>query len=274
MIRVAGNRGGFYPDSCAEVEEMIAEFNEMLVDTLQEPTLLSKRPRAIIVPHAGYIYSGFTANIAHRMLGNREPKRVIVIGPSHHVYFRGISGSMLERYETPCGYLPIDRAYLETLSVQHPILFVPEAHQKEHSTETQMPFVKHYLPHAKVIELIYGADTEYGIVASLIDEVLRDPANAVVISSDLSHFYTQKEAQKLDKVCLSGVVQKDIEILDHGCEACGIIGIKAMIEVARKQEFQVKLLDYRTSADVSDDRERVVGYMSAAFYPEVIYNVG
>jgi len=269
MIRVASHKGGFYPDSCAEVEEMIARFNEMLRETPQEPKLLSQRPRAIIVPHAGYIYSGFTANIAHRMLGNREPKRVVVIGPSHHVYFKGISGSMLERYETPCGYLPIDRIYLEKLSQSHPLLFVPEAHQKEHSTETQMPFIKHYIPDAKVIELIYGADTDYRMVASLIDEVLHDPENAVVISSDLSHFYTQKEAQKLDKVCLSGVVQKDIEILDHGCEACGIIGIKAMIEVARKEELRVKLLDYRTSGDVSGDRERVVGYMSAALFPDL-----
>ena len=264
MIRVAGNRGGFYPDSCVEVEGMIAEFNGMLLKTLQGPKMLSQRPSAIIVPHAGYLYSGFTANIAHRMLGNREPKRVIVIGPSHYVYFRGISGSMLERYETPCGYLPIDREYLETLSVRHPILFVPEAHQKEHSTETQMPFVKHYCPNAKVVELIYGADTDYRILASLINEVLHDPENVVVISSDLSHFYTQKEAEKLDKVCLSGVVQKDIEILDHGCEACGLIGIKALVEVARKGQHKIELLDYRTSADVSGDRERVVGYMSAA----------
>jgi len=273
-MRVASNKGAFYPDSCTEVEEMIVAFNEILSEASQEPKMLSRRPRAIIAPHAGYLYSGFTANIAHRVLGNREPKRVIVIGPSHYVYFKGISGSMLERYETPCGYLSIDRAYLETLSVEHPILFVPEAHQKEHSTETQMPFVKHYLPNAKVIELIYGADTDYRIVASLIDKVLRDPGNVVVISSDLSHFYTQEEAQKLDKICLSGVVQKDIEILDHGCEACGIIGIKAMIEVARKQEMHVKLSDYRTSADTTGDRSRVVGYMSAAFYPEVIRDLG
>jgi len=267
MIRVAGNRGSFYPNSCIEVEEMIAEFNGMLTDRVSELKLLSKRPRAIIVPHAGYIYSGFTANIAHRMLGNRAPRRVVVIGPSHHVYFSGISGSMLERYETPCGYLPIDRVYLEKLAKTHPLLFVAEAHEKEHSTETQMPFIKHYIPDTKVVELIYGSHTEYTAVASLIDEVMQDPENAVVISSDLSHFYTLEEAQKRDKICLSGIVQRDTEILENGCEACGIIGIKAMIEVVRKKEFQIKLLDYRTSADVSGDRESVVGYMSAAIMP-------
>ena len=270
MIRKAENRGGFYPSSCAEVEEMIEGFNGVLEDSPQEPKLLSQRPRAIIVPHAGYIYSGYTAHFAHKLLGNREPKRVVVIGPSHHVYFVGISGSMLERYETPCGYLSIDRAYLETLSQSHALLYVPEAHQKEHSTETQMPLIKHYIPDAKVVELIYGADTDYRSVVALIEEVMRDPDNAVVISSDLSHFYTRDEAKKLDDICLSAIMQKDSEMLDSGCEACGIIGIKAMIEVAKKEALSVKVLDYRTSAEVSGDTERVVGYLSAAFFPKTV----
>jgi len=250
------------------MEEMIEGFNRILDKSTTEPKLLLQRPRALIVPHAGYIYSGYTANVAYRLLANRAPRRVVVIGPSHHVYFQGISGSMLERYETPCGYLPIDRAYLSRITRHTPLLYVPEAHQKEHSTETQMPFIKHYIPEAKVIELIYGPDTTYEMLASLIDMILQAPENAVVISSDLSHFYTQEQAEKLDRVCLSGVVQRDNEILDQGCEACGLVGIKAMVEVARKEAFQARILDYRSSGDVSGEREQVVGYMSAAFLPE------
>ena len=268
MIRTAGNRGSFYPESCGGVEELIEAFDRKMREELNDPRLLAVRPRAIIVPHAGYIYSGYTANIAYRLLANRLPSRVVVIGPSHHVYFQGISGSMLERYETPCGYLPIDRHYLAQLSEETPLLFVPEAHQKEHSTETQMPFIRHYLPDAKVIELIYGPQTDPERLASLISTVLKDPQSAVVISSDLSHFYSQQQAEALDRICLSGIAQRDTEILERGCEACGLTGIKAMVEVARREGLDVRVLDYRTSADVSGDTTQVVGYLSAALYPE------
>jgi len=264
MKRVAGNRGSFYPQQCSEVEQMIARFNEKSDKAAEVKQLLGLAPRAIIAPHAGYIYSGFTANIAHRLLGNSTPRRVTVIGPSHHLYFEGISGSMMAEYETPCGDIPVDSDYLRHLAESHEILFVPEVHRQEHSTETQMPFIRHYCPEAKVIELIYGGRYDFHLLAALIETLLADPDNTVVISSDLSHFYTQEEAERRDRICLSGVAQQDISILERGCEACGMIGIKALVEVARKEQRRIELLDYRTSADISGDRERVVGYMSAA----------
>ncbi len=266
MRRTAGNRGSFYPRQCSETEQMIASFNQKGEDIIQKKGIQIRDPRAIIVPHAGYIYSGFTANIAYRVLGNSSVKRIVVIGPSHHLYFEGISGSAMDHYETPCGDILIDRAYLQRLSHKHEILFVPEVHSVEHSTETQMPFVRHYFPDAKVVELIYGGRYDFDLLAGIIQDILSDSDNAVVISSDLSHFYAQEEAEKLDRICLSGVAQKDIHLLDSGCEACGMIGIKALVEVARKQHYKMELLDYRTSADASGDRERVVGYMSAVMY--------
>jgi len=262
MKRVAGVRGQFYPKSCSEIEKMIKKWNMLLDEKLSDKKLLKEIPRAIIVPHAGYIYSGFTANFAYRLLANSKAKRVIVIGPSHHVYIDGMSGSKQDSYETPCGDLEIDTNYLEKIKKNFPIEFSQKAHSVEHSTETQMPFIKHYLPHAKIIEFIYGK-ADYRKIAKLINELLKDRDNVVVISTDLSHFYTLENAKKLDNICLNGILKKDISMLDKGCEACGMIGIKAMLQVAKEAKLSVDLLDYRTSADASGDKSSVVGYLSA-----------
>jgi AmmeMemoRadiSam system protein B len=262
MKRVAGVRGQFYPKSCQEIESYIKEYNEILDENLKDKRVLKEIPRAIISPHAGYVYSGFTANFAHRLLANTYAKRVIVIGPSHHVYIDGLSGTIQQLYETPCGDLKIDIDYLKLIKKSFPIGFLPKAHSVEHSTETQMPFIKHYLPNAKVIEFIYGK-ADYKKIAKLIVELLKDKSNVVVISTDLSHFYTLENAQKLDNICLNGILKKDISILDQGCEACGMIGVKAMITAANELNMSVELLDYRTSADASGDESRVVGYVSA-----------
>jgi len=262
MKRLAGVRGEFYPKSCSEIKKMINGWNKIVDEKLTEKSVLKEIPRAIISPHAGYIYSGFTANFAHRLLANSKAKRVIVIGPSHRVHINGMSGSEMKLYETPCGDLEIDGDYLKLIKKSFPIEFSKKAHSVEHSTETQMPFIKHYLPNAKIIEFIYG-NADYRKIAKLISEILKDKNNVVVISTDLSHFYTQENAKKLDNICLNAILKKDVSMLEHGCEACGIIGVKAMLEVAKSLNMRVDLLDYRTSADASGDRSSVVGYVSA-----------
>ena len=263
--RKAAVRGSFYPYSCEETEDQIKQFN-LYFDKVSIPKEIQNiMPRAVIVPHAGYIYSGFTANFAYRFLAQTKTKRLIVIGPSHHHYFKGISGSYYEQYETPCGDISIDSAYLFALAKQFKIGFEPKAHEKEHSTEVQFPFIKHYLPQTEVIELIYG-DMQPEELANLILALLQNSENAVVISSDLSHFHTLDEANRLDESCLKAVATLDIDEFRKGCEACGLIGIKAMILASQKLKLSSKLLDYRTSYDASGDKSSVVGYMSAIFY--------
>ena len=264
-VRKASVQGLFYPKECAKVKTYIREFNHTF-DTMNIPhKIKSIIPRAIIVPHAGYIYSGFTANFAYRFLKQAKIKRIIVIGPSHHHSFKGISGSYYETYETPCDQLEIDSAYLFALAKQFDISFEPKAHEKEHSTEVQLPFIQHYFPKTKVIELIYG-DVSAKILANLITALLNNQDNAVVVSSDLSHFHNLKKANVLDQNCLKGVEKLDLNELEKGCEACGLTGIKAMILAAKHIKLSSKLLDYRTSANVSHDTNSVVGYMSALFY--------
>ncbi|WP_296823060.1 AmmeMemoRadiSam system protein B [Sulfurovum sp.] len=264
-IRKAAVQGSFYPKECAEVKALIEKFKQELETIPVSPEIQNIIPKAVIVPHAGYIYSGFTANCAYQFLKRSKAKRIIVIGPSHHYYFKGISGSYYEAYETPCGEIPIDSPYLFALAKQFNIGFEPQAHAKEHSTEVQMPFIKYYFPHTKVIELIYG-DMAVKELANLILALLHNKENAVIISSDLSHFHTLEEAKAHDFSCLRAVDTIDAKILKQGCEACGITGLHAMLLAAKELKLSSKLLDYRTSADATGETKSVVGYMSAMFY--------
>ncbi len=265
-MRKTSVAGAFYPNSCSEIEKYFELFSKSLDEQIKEDDeLYAIKPRAIIAPHAGYIYSGFTANVAYRILKNSNPKRVVVIGPSHRVYLSGISGAYEESYESPCGSLDIDLEYLKELSKKFDIQNIKKAYEQEHSTEVQMPFVKHYMPKAKVLELVYG-DMSYEKLSLLIDYILQESQNVVVISTDLSHFYDLQKANRLDDICLKAIANLDIEKFEQGCEACGATGVKAILASAKKMSLKPMLLDYRTSADASGDKSRVVGYMSGLFF--------
>ena len=263
--RKAAVRGSFYPYICEEVKDHFKQFNDSFDKVSIAKEIQTIIPRAVIVPHAGYIYSGFTANFAYKFLARSKAKRVIVIGPSHHHYFKGISGSYYAQYETPCGDISIDSAYLFALAKEFNIAFEPLAHQREHSTEVQMPFIQHYFSNIPVIELIYG-DMKAESLAPILSALLNNKDNLLVISTDLSHFHSLGRAKELDHTCLKAIEKLDSNKLKEGCEACGIIGIQALILAANKHRLKSKLLDYRTSADASGDSSSVVGYTSAIFY--------
>ncbi len=255
--------GQFYPAKPEEIEAMFEHYNTILDEHLKDKTLLGQKPRAIIVPHAGYVYSAFTANIAFRLLENTEAKRVVVIGPSHRVYLQGTSIADFDDYATPMGMLSIDRDLVEKLKNKFGLQFNPQAHH-EHSTEVQMPFVKTYDQEAKIVELVYG-DEDPQNLARIISYLLEDTETAVVISTDLSHYHDIQKAKDLDSICLDAVQNLSPKELHQGCEACGKIGVEAMLIAAGESGLKPILLDYRTSADASGDESGVVGYMSAAF---------
>jgi AmmeMemoRadiSam system protein B len=258
-VRKSHFNGTFYPNSCEEIERYIKTFNEQVASTPKIELLTHK---AIIAPHAGYVYSGFTANMAYKSL-NFMPKRVVVIGPSHKVAFNGVSVALYDSVQTPCGNIEIDINYASKLKEEFGLVFNPLAHE-EHSVETQMPFIKHYFPNATVVELVYG-NTDFLHLSKIISEIMLESHNLVVISTDLSHFYSQEDANYLDAICLNAVQNLHLAQLDSGCEACGMLGIKALVDVALKKSLKSQLLDYRTSMNASGDASRVVGYMSAVF---------
>ncbi len=255
--------GQFYPAESQEIEKMFTHYNKIIDEALQDKSVLELKPHAIIVPHAGYVYSAFTANIAFRVLQNSHAKRVVVIGPSHRVYLDGVSVAKYDSYETPFGALKIDTVLADELIERFGLHFQPDAHA-EHSTEVQMPFVKNYLGDVSVLELVYGQEDPVHL-ARVIDYLLEDDETVVVISTDLSHYYDINKANRLDSICLDAVSKLSPQELHQGCEACGKIGVEAMLIVAKEKGYKPILLDYRTSADASGDKSQVVGYMSAAF---------
>lgn len=255
-IRKSAVAGVFYPQSCSEMENYIAHFNNQMPKiSINEP------PKALIVPHAGYIYSGYTANMAYYLASKRHDiKSIVVIGPSHRVYLKGASIGLFDTYPTPCGMLQIEHDLCQQLQKKHAFLgFTPSAHE-EHSTEVQMPFIKYYFPEVKVVEIVYG-DITYLELSSLIDGVLQDEHTLVVISTDLSHFHTQEQANTIDALCVNAITHLDVDGLE-GCEACGLMGVKAMVQSAKNMGLKPHFLDYRTSYERSKDASSVVGYTS------------
>ena len=254
----------WYGGSCGAVENYIKHFNNIIdenVDKAKAEEIFSLKPKALIAPHAGWVYSGFTANFAYRIASNTKPKRIVVIGPSHRFPIRGISATLEDSYETPCGILPIDREFTKEIIEKFGVQNLEEVHQ-EHSTEVQMPFIYHYFGKIPVVELIYG-DYSPENLKNIIEYAINDNS-FVVISSDLSHYYDIKTANALDYNCLEAVQNLDLNDLEK-CEACGKIGISAIIRTAKEINLTPFVVDYRTSADISGDESQVVGYMSAIF---------
>ncbi len=263
--------GSFYSNNC---NELTVFFNS------KKSKNRNKVIRAIVVPHAGYFYSGNVALEVYKLptprsrsisssypsqegnsrIYGEKYKRIIVVGPSHHIYFKNASVALEENYQTPCGNLDIDVQYSYELIEKFDFLsYIKQAH-REHSTEVQMPFIKHFFKDVKVIEIVYG-DINSEKLALLMKEILENKDNLLVVSTDLSHFYTLDEANRIDLNCINAFKELDIKELQN-CEACGLTGLKALIKVSKESNLKSKLVSYKTSADASGDKSRVVGYMS------------
>ena len=256
---------GFYPENCNEIETFIDYFNEILeknIDEENKKRLFALKPKAIIAPHAGWVYSGFSANFAYKMTKNFESKRVILIGPDHKIGFKGASICLEEEYQTPCKTLKIDLEYSKLLKDKFNLLYLENAHN-EHSTEVQTPFIAHYIKNPSIVEIVYS-DYNPKDLSELIDFLLEDEDNLIIISTDLSHYYDKKTAMALDYNCIQAVYDLDTNKLEK-CEACGKIGVEAMILSADKANLTSLIVDYRTSADANNDENQVVGYLSAVF---------
>lgn len=260
MRRGMSVAGAFYPARSVEIERYFEHFCEVYDENFQLPIV---KTRAVIVPHAGYIYSGYTANSAYRVLQNSGIKNILVIGPSHRVGFHGASLGDYNSYETPFGKINNSEVLRKKLQEKFKLPFLPQAHA-EHSTEVQFPFIKYYLEECEIVELVYSSERAEAI-SEIIDFVLSLDDCGVIISTDLSHFHTLEKANNLDNICLNAIENLDVGLLGEGCEACGMIGVEAMIRSAKKLGLNSHILDYRTSADSSGDESRVVGYVSAYF---------
>jgi AmmeMemoRadiSam system protein B len=261
MKREMSVAGSFYPARAVELERYFEHFSATYDE---DNTLPEIKSRVVIAPHAGYIYSGYSANIAYRILQKSGIKKFVIIGPSHRVGFEGISLGDFSSYETPFGSLDGSLDLVKELSKAFSLSCYRDAHF-EHSTEVQFPFIKHYIEGASIVELVYSFEKPSNI-SKIIDFVLDHKDVGVIISTDLSHFHTLEKALKVDSICTKSIEKLDIKKLHSGCEACGIIGVEALLLSAKERGLTPHLLDYRTSADASGDTDRVVGYASVCFY--------
>lgn len=261
-IRSAAVAGMFYPDAPNVLRKTINDYLDQAA-----PPVLSK-VRAVIAPHAGYVYSGPVAAFAYKALLNRAtpPKRVYVMGPSHRVWFTGVALADYSAFDTPLGAHPLDAEKIHALiDSGAPFTAHNVAHGQEHSLEVQFPFLRVTFPDTPAVPLLFG-DVDPLVVGQELSEFL-EPDDVIIVSSDLSHYHDNQTAHALDRQFLDAVLGGERREVARG-EACGQAPALALMLLADKYGWQPHLLDYRTSGDVTGDTRRVVGY-AAVGYEEV-----
>ena len=221
-------------------------------------------PKAIIVPHAGYVYSGATAAAAYaRLADSRETiKRVVLLGPVHRVPVRGLALPLADVFATPLGDIEIDKLAVASIKNQPQIAISAVVHEQEHSLEVQLPFLQSVLSDFKLVPLAVG-DATAEEVADVLNILWGGPETLIVISSDLSHFLPYKKAQAVDAETVQAILNLSSS-LDHQ-QACGGTPVNGMLLAARQHHLQPHLLDLCNSGDTVGDKNRVVGYASFAF---------
>ena len=224
-------------------------------------------PKALIAPHAGYVYSGPIAASAYALLAPLRDvvKRVVLLGPTHRVAVRGLALPASRRFATPLGTVDIDVAAFEPLQGLPQVGISDEAHALEHSLEVHLPFLQTVLADFKLVPLAVGhASAEE--VAQVIEALWGGPETLIVVSSDLSHYLPYKDAQSVDRDTVQAVLRLDTAI-DHE-HACGATPVTGLALAARRHNLRPELLDLRNSGDTAGDKSRVVGYASFAFYEQ------
>jgi AmmeMemoRadiSam system protein B len=252
--------GLFYPREPAELRRQV----ESLLAGGPPPA--DPPPRALIVPHAGYPYSGAVAAAAYRLLqpGARRIRRVVLLGPSHRVLFDGLAVPASDYVTTPLGSIPVDTALRERALGLPGVKAADVAHQHEHSLEVQLPFLQVLLPGFTVLPIVVGEATDREVFALLESLPLEEPDTLLVVSTDLSHYHDYDTAQGLDRESLDEILALSPQVLD-GEHACGFRPLRALLLWARGQGLTPRLLDARNSGDTAGDRHRVVGYAAVSF---------
>ena len=223
-------------------------------------------PKALVVPHAGLVYSGPIAGSAYRTLTAvaETIERVVLLGPAHRVGIRGLAAPTVDAFETPLGAVPIDHGAIEAVLSLPQVHRRDDVHAEEHSLEVQLPFLQHLLGEFRLVPFAVGYATA-DEVAAVLDALWGGPETLILISSDLSHFYDYPTAQALDAATAQSIVSLRPGGL-HDDSACGRIPVGGLIRVAQRRQLQATLLDLRNSGDTAGTRDRVVGYGAFAFH--------
>lgn len=258
VIRESAVAGQFYPSGAEELQRTV----EFLLDEVSGGK--SEAPKALIVPHAGYIYSGPVAAAAYaRLRPHRDQyKRVVLLGPCHRVPVRGLALSGADAFRTPLGDVPLDKETIATLDLPWAEVF-DETHEFEHSLEVHLPFLQSVLGAFTLVPIIVG-NARPERVAEVLDMLWDGPETLIVISSDLSHYLSYDRARAIDGETRQAIEDLEIRGIDHDT-ACGATPIGGLLITAKRRGMNVTTLDLRNSGDTAGDRRHVVGYGSWMF---------
>ncbi|HVC38340.1 MAG TPA: AmmeMemoRadiSam system protein B [Gammaproteobacteria bacterium] len=257
-IRPTAVAGLFYPEDATELRALLRRL-------LAENPMQGPAPKALIAPHAGYLYSGPIAARAYNALrGLREAtRRVILLGPAHRVALRGLALPSVEAFSTPLGDIPLDREAAALIEGLPQVGRSDHAHQLEHSLEVHLPFLQTLLNKFTLVPLVVGW-AQPDEVAQALEALWGGQETLLIISSDLSHYHPSGLARQLDEDTARHIEALRITINDN--QACGANPINGLLTVARARNLRVRRLDLRNSGDTAGTPERVVGYGSWAFY--------
>jgi MEMO1 family protein len=260
-IRPAAVAGMFYP---GESRALSAEV-QALLGGVEDVAPRLGLPKALVVPHAGYIYSGPVAARAYDELAGARGvvRRVVLLGPVHRVPVRGLAAPSAQAFETPLGTIPIDHAALGALHDLPQVVKSDPAHAMEHSLEVQLPFLQMVLGEFSLVPLAVGM-ASVAEVAEVLERLWGGPETLVVISTDLSHYHSYEEARSVDAATLGRIAACATDI-DHD-EACGATPLNGLLSFAKKRNIPVRLLAACNSGDTAGGKDRVVGYSSFALY--------
>jgi AmmeMemoRadiSam system protein B len=255
QVREPAVAGYFYPADRRALSTMI---NEMLDEV---PVRTGPAPKALIVPHAGYIYSGPVAATAYSSLYPYRDQytRVLMLGPGHRIAFQGLASSGAELFRTPLGDVPLDRESIAALELPG-VKLIDAMHQFEHSLEVHLPFLQIAIGSFSLLPLVVG-DAAPETVARVIDALWGGPETLIIVSSDLSHYLNYDEARARDLETCKAIESMDAHGIDHG-DACGATPVGGLLIAAQNRGMQVTTLDLRNSGDTAGGKGQVVGYGS------------
>ncbi len=276
MNKEASFAGTFYPDGSEELNSLINSF--------KENTKIEYKSKAIIVPHAGLIYSGHAAMAGFLHLDFSET--IFIIAPSHHKIFNNIALPKYTYFDTPLGSIEVNNLLIKEIAEKFPCIITDEPFENEHSIEVQLPFLQNICyPHKqnaadfvknltklgkrlKIVPILVGR-CDYKLIADLISEYWERAS--FVISSDLSHFYPQNLSRQIDSYTATIIETGKLECFEP-VQACGLIGIKGLTEFANRNGYSLIRAEMYNSGDISNDKDRVVGYGSWYLYPDTTNN--
>lgn len=261
-IRPAAVAGMFYPAEPHELTRMVFGYlasNQPTVD------ISARDIKAIIAPHAGYIYSGPIAASVYQYLSELKSSiaNVVLIGPSHRVPLLGMATSSANYFSTPLGNIPINRSITDEFNQLSFVTELDQAHKMEHSLEVHLPFLQLTLEKFQLVPIVAG-DASAEQVCQLIDLALQQQDTLLVISSDLSHYHDYQTAQKLDRDTCDAIETLSVQQLDSQ-HACGYIPVRGLLQYAKQHDLKATTIDCRNSGDTAGPRNEVVGYGAYVF---------